>query len=63
MFEGVKVYQDPYNNTYHYYIAQNGVITITKVIEGKGIVSGKGFENHYEAEIYLKTKRAEIVEI
>lgn len=61
MFEGVRVYQDPDLNTYHYYTAENGVITINKVIDGKGIVSGQGFPNHYEAELFLKARRAERV--
>ena len=63
MFEGVKVYQDPDKNTYHYFVAKNGVVTVTGVVEGKGVVFGKGFPNHYEAELYLLTKRAEEVSL
>ena len=63
MFEGVKVYQDPENNTYHYFIAKNGVITITGIGRLGGVVWGKGFPNHYEAELYLLTKRAEEIEL
>lgn len=59
MFEQVKRYQDPEGFVYHYFTASNGVITVNRI--AKSGVTGKGFENKFEAEMYLKGKRAELI--
>lgn len=59
MFEQVKRYQDPEGFVYHYFTASNGVVTVNRI--DKGGVTGKGFENKFEAEMYLKGKRAELI--
>ena len=61
VFEESKIYQDPDGNNYHLFTATNGVLTISKSKPGKGIVSMKGFDNLYQANLYLKGKRAEEV--
>jgi hypothetical protein len=60
MFES-KLYQNPEGFIYHLYTAQNGVLTVSTIKSGKGVIASKGFENLYEAKLYLQSKRADVL--